>query len=64
MYPASSVSGMYYAHPDARYFGLGRIGRDQVADIAQRKGMAAGRAGALADAEPELRAEVTVAVSS
>ncbi|MBD2769053.1 methionine synthase [Hymenobacter sp. BT664] len=39
MYPASSVSGLYYAHPDARYFGLGRIGIDQVADIAQRKGM-------------------------
>ena len=40
MYPASSVSGMYYAHPDSRYFGLGRIGKDQVADIARRKGMA------------------------
>ncbi|MFD2722052.1 methionine synthase [Hymenobacter monticola] len=40
MYPASSVSGMYYAHPDARYFGLGRIGLDQVSDIAHRKGMA------------------------
>ncbi len=39
MYPASSVSGMYYAHPDSRYFGLGRIGLDQVADIAQRKHM-------------------------
>jgi 5-methyltetrahydrofolate--homocysteine methyltransferase len=40
MYPASSVSGMYYAHPDSRYFGLGRIGKDQVADIARRKDMA------------------------
>jgi 5-methyltetrahydrofolate--homocysteine methyltransferase len=39
MYPASSVSGMYYAHPDSRYFGLGRIGLDQVSDIAQRKNM-------------------------
>ena len=39
MYPASSVSGMYYAHPDSRYFGLGRIGVDQVADIARRKDM-------------------------
>ncbi|UYZ62449.1 methionine synthase [Hymenobacter weizhouensis] len=39
MYPASSVSGLYYAHPDSRYFGLGRIGRDQVEDIAARKGM-------------------------
>ncbi|NVO30648.1 methionine synthase [Hymenobacter lapidiphilus] len=39
MYPASSVSGLYYAHPDSRYFGLGRIGADQVADLAERKGM-------------------------
>ncbi len=40
MYPASSVSGMYYAHPDSRYFGLGRIGIDQVTDMAHRKNMA------------------------
>jgi 5-methyltetrahydrofolate--homocysteine methyltransferase len=39
MYPASSVSGLYYAHPDSRYFGLGRIGQDQVADMAARKNM-------------------------
>ncbi|SHI37776.1 methionine synthase (B12-dependent) [Hymenobacter daecheongensis DSM 21074] len=39
MYPASSVSGLYYAHPDARYFGLGKIGKDQVTDIAARKQM-------------------------
>ncbi|MFD2786102.1 methionine synthase [Hymenobacter rubripertinctus] len=39
MYPASSVSGLYYAHPDSRYFGLGRIGPDQVADMAERKQM-------------------------
>jgi 5-methyltetrahydrofolate--homocysteine methyltransferase len=39
MYPASSVSGLYYAHPDSRYFGLGRIGQDQVADMAERKNM-------------------------
>ena len=39
MYPTAAVSGMYYAHPDSRYFGLGRIGRDQVVDMAQRKGM-------------------------
>jgi len=40
MQPAASVSGWYFAHPEARYFGLGRIGRDQVADYARRKGMA------------------------
>jgi 5-methyltetrahydrofolate--homocysteine methyltransferase len=39
MQPASSVSGYYFAHPDARYFGVGRIGKDQVADYARRKGM-------------------------
>jgi 5-methyltetrahydrofolate--homocysteine methyltransferase len=38
MTPAASVSGLYFAHPDARYFSVGRIGRDQVADYARRKG--------------------------
>jgi 5-methyltetrahydrofolate--homocysteine methyltransferase len=39
MYPASSVSGMYFSHPKSRYFGLGKIGKDQVEDYAVRKGM-------------------------
>jgi 5-methyltetrahydrofolate--homocysteine methyltransferase len=39
MYPAASVSGWYFSHPDSRYFGIGRIARDQVEDYAQRKGM-------------------------
>ena len=39
MWPGSSVSGLYFAHPQARYFGLGKIDRDQVADYQQRKGM-------------------------
>jgi 5-methyltetrahydrofolate--homocysteine methyltransferase len=39
MYPASSVSGLYFSHPDARYFSVGRIDRDQVADYHRRKGM-------------------------
>ena len=39
MTPASSVSGLYFAHPEARYFGVGRIDRDQVEDYARRKGM-------------------------
>jgi len=38
MIPAASVSGLYFAHEDARYFSVGRIGRDQVADYARRKG--------------------------
>jgi 5-methyltetrahydrofolate--homocysteine methyltransferase len=40
MSPAASVSGIYLAHPSARYFTVGRIGADQVADYAQRKGVA------------------------
>jgi 5-methyltetrahydrofolate--homocysteine methyltransferase len=39
MWPGSSVSGLYFAHPDSRYFGLGKIDRDQVADYAARKAM-------------------------
>ncbi|MFW6195067.1 MAG: methionine synthase [Chloroflexota bacterium] len=39
MTPASSVSGWYFAHPESRYFGIGKIERDQVEDYAKRKGM-------------------------
>lgn len=39
MTPAASVSGIYLAHPQARYFGVGRIGLDQVQDYAARKAM-------------------------
>ncbi|HYI09218.1 MAG TPA: methionine synthase [Thermoanaerobaculia bacterium] len=39
MTPAASVSGLYFAHPEARYFAVGKIGRDQAADYAARKGM-------------------------
>ena len=39
MWPGSSVSGLYFAHPESRYFSLGKIERDQVVDYAQRKGM-------------------------
>ena len=39
MWPGSSVSGLYFAHPESRYFSLGKIDRDQVADYSQRKGM-------------------------
>jgi 5-methyltetrahydrofolate--homocysteine methyltransferase len=39
MWPGSSVSGLYFAHPESRYFSLGKIGRDQVVDYAERKGM-------------------------
>jgi 5-methyltetrahydrofolate--homocysteine methyltransferase len=39
MIPAASVSGLYFAHPDARYFNVGRIGVDQIESYARRKGM-------------------------
>lgn len=37
MFPAASVSGWYFSHPQAKYFGLGKIGNDQVEDLAKRK---------------------------
>ncbi len=49
MLPAAAVAGMYFGHPAARYFSIGRIGRDQVADYAERKGVS------LAEAERWLR---------
>ena len=42
--PASSVSGLYFGHPAARYFAVGRVGRDQVEDYAARKGVSLGEA--------------------
>ena len=39
MYPTAAVSGWYFSHPQSRYFGLGKINRDQVHDYAQRKGV-------------------------
>ena len=38
MYPASSVSGWYFSHPESKYFGLGKINKDQLEDYARRKG--------------------------
>ncbi len=39
MYPAASVSGWYFAHPESKYFGVGKIAEDQVLDYARRKGI-------------------------
>ena len=47
MTPAASVSGWYLAHPAARYFGVGKIDRDQLADYARRKGLRLDEAEAL-----------------
>ena len=41
MYPASSVCGWYFAHPEAKYFGVGKIGKDQLSDYTTRKAMEA-----------------------
>jgi 5-methyltetrahydrofolate--homocysteine methyltransferase len=49
MLPAASVSGWYFSHPESRYFGIGKIGNDQVLDYAERKGISA------EDAERHLR---------
>jgi 5-methyltetrahydrofolate--homocysteine methyltransferase len=38
MYPAASVSGLYFAHPESKYFAVGKVGRDQIEDYAARKG--------------------------
>ncbi|PYK08043.1 MAG: hypothetical protein DME65_14920, partial [Verrucomicrobia bacterium] len=38
MHPGASVSGLYFSHPEAKYFGVGQIGRDQVLDYATRRG--------------------------
>jgi 5-methyltetrahydrofolate--homocysteine methyltransferase len=39
MWPGASVSGLYFAHPEAKYFGVGKLGQDQVKDYQQRKGV-------------------------
>jgi 5-methyltetrahydrofolate--homocysteine methyltransferase len=39
MWPGASVCGLYFSHPQAEYFGVGKIERDQVEDYARRKGM-------------------------
>ena len=44
MYPTSSVSGFYFGHPESKYFGLGKIGEDQVIDYAMRKGVSKAQA--------------------
>ena len=56
MWPGSSVSGLYFAHPDSHYFGVGRIEQDQVEDYARAEGLVDGRGRALAGADPQLRA--------
>ena len=54
MWPGSSVSGIYLAHPESYYFGVAKVERDQVEDYAARKDMPLGRGRALARADPQL----------
>jgi 5-methyltetrahydrofolate--homocysteine methyltransferase len=44
MWPGSSVSGLYFAHPEAKYFAVGKLGKDQIEDYAKRKGFAVSEA--------------------
>jgi 5-methyltetrahydrofolate--homocysteine methyltransferase len=44
MWPAAAVCGLYFSHPQARYFGVGKIERDQVEDYARRKGWTVAKA--------------------
>ena len=44
MHPASSVSGLYFNHPDSKYFAVGKLGRDQIEDYAPRKGLSVAEA--------------------
>ncbi len=44
MYPAAAVSGWYFSHPESRYFNVGKIGKDQVANYAERKGVSVAQA--------------------
>jgi len=39
MFPAAKVRGWFFAHPESKYFGLGKINKDEVEDYAQRKGI-------------------------
>ena len=55
MTPAASVSGLYFAHPESRYFNVGRIAKDQLEDYARRRGESIARGGALAPPEPGVR---------
>ena len=66
MWPGASVSGLYFAHPDAKYFGVGKIGRDQILDYHLRKQMELQSVerwlGPYLNYEPQLAADATVAV--
>ena len=55
MWPGSSVSGLYFAHPESYYFGVAQVERDQVEDYARRKGMAVAEVERWLAPDPQLR---------
>jgi len=64
MWPASSISGLYFSHPESRYFGIGKIERDQVEDYARRKHWSVKESGTLARAAAKLRSACRGCVDS
>ena len=56
MWPGASVCGLYFSHPESRYFGVGKIERDQVEDYAGAQGLDARRGREMARADPQLHA--------
>ena len=64
MWPGSSVSGLYFAHPESRYFGLGKIDRDQVDDYHHAQGHDASPRSSAGSAEPQLRARASLGLVS
>jgi 5-methyltetrahydrofolate--homocysteine methyltransferase len=61
MWPAASVSGYYFSHEQSRYFGIGKIGFDQLADYAKRKGVSRAEAARFLPANIETEAEAGAA---
>ena len=57
MWPAAAVSGLYFSHPESRYFGVGKIGRDQVRGLRSRKGWTVEEAERWLAPDPQLRSE-------
>ena len=57
MWPGAAVSGLYFAHPESHYFGVGKVERDQVEDYAARKGWTDRGGGAVAGARAQLRSQ-------
>ena len=57
MWPGAAVSGLYFAHPESHYFGVGKVERDQVEDYAAAQGLERGGGGAVVVARAQLRSQ-------